>query len=131
MSVARVVINGHDYTKYIKHKTGFEWSRENTNDSDAGRDAGDVMHTNVTSHQRKINFKMGPMSFAVGQQLEADLAGNDDGVTVMFPDLDFGMDTEMLFYNTSIQAAMESFTEDGIMLDNVTFSLETVHDSEV
>ena len=27
-----LVINGHDYTAYIKQKTGFKWSRENTND---------------------------------------------------------------------------------------------------
>ena len=36
-------INGHDYAPYVKAKTGLGWARENTNDEDAGRDAGDVM----------------------------------------------------------------------------------------
>ena len=37
-------INGHDYTQYVKQKTGFGWARENTSDSDAGRDEDDTMH---------------------------------------------------------------------------------------
>ena len=43
-------INGHDYAPYVKAKTGLGWARENTNDEDAGRDAGDVMHP-----QRKVS----------------------------------------------------------------------------
>lgn len=126
----KVVINGHDYTKYIKAKTGFAFSRENTNDEDAGRDAGDVMHTNVTSHQRKITLKMGPMPFSVGMQLEQDLQGNDAGVEMEYPDLKDGMCTR-LFYNTSIESAMEQFVNGDILLDNVTFTMITVKEATV
>lgn len=63
-------INGHDYAPYVKHKTGLAWSRENTNDEDAGRDKAETMHTLVTSHQRKLEVKMGPMPFEKAQQLE-------------------------------------------------------------
>ena len=80
-------INGHDYAPYVKAKTGLGWARENTNDEDAGRDAGDVMHPNVKSHQRKLTLKLGPMPFETAQQLEADLQGGDDGVQVQYPDL--------------------------------------------
>lgn len=47
---------------HIKQKTGFKWSRENTNDEKAGRDTAETMHTNVTSHQRKLEIKMGHLS---------------------------------------------------------------------
>lgn len=126
----RVKINKHDYTPYIKQKTGIAYSRENTNDEDAGRDDGEVMHPNVTSHQRKLGFRMGPMPFDIGMQLEADLQGNDDGVEVEYPDLLNGMCTR-LFYNTSISAAMEQFTKDGIVLDDVAFTLISVKEETV
>lgn len=124
------VINGHDYTCYVKQKTGIAWSRENTNSEDAGRDNDDVMHTNVLSHQRKLDIKLGPMPFETVQQLEADLQGNDDGVRVTYPDLKDGMCTR-LFYNTSISAAEEQFRADGIIVDNINFSLISVKEATV
>lgn len=121
-------INGHDYTHYVKAKTGLSWARENTNDKDAGRDEDDVMHTNVRSHQRKLTIKLGPMPFDVAMQLEQDLEGGDDGVSVTYPDLKDGLCTR-LFYNTSITAAEEQFREDGIMIDNVNFTLISVKEA--
>ena len=64
-------INGHDYAPYVKAKTGLGWARENTNDEDAGRDAGDVMHPNVKSHQRKLTLKLGPMPFETAPTCKA------------------------------------------------------------
>lgn len=119
------VVNGHDYTRYVKQKTGFQWGRENTNDKDAGRDDGETMHPNTTSHQRKLTMKLGPMPFEVGMMLETDL--ESDIVSVRFPDLKYGVTTR-LFYNTSISAAEEQFTDDGITLDNVTFTLITINE---
>ena len=123
--VGTVEINGHDYTQYVKAKTGLSWERNNTNDTDAGRDASDTMHPMVTSHQRTLGFKMGPMPFSVAQQLEQDLEGNDDGVLVKYPDLRDGICTR-LFYNSAIKAAMEQFTPDGILVDDINFTLITV-----
>ncbi len=129
-TVGQFCINGHNYAPYVKQKTGLSWSRENTNDEDAGRDDGEVMHTNVTSHQRKLSVKMGPMPFDTAQQLEADLQGNDDGVQVTYPDLYDGLCTR-LFYNTSIEAAMEQFTPNGIVVDNISFTLISVKEATV
>ena len=125
-----LIINGHDYTRYVKQKTGLTWARENTNDSDAGRDEADVMHTNVRSHQRKLTIKLGPMPFSAAQQLEMDLQGHDAGVTVRYPDIHDGM-CSRLFYSTSISAAEEQFREDGIVIDNVTFTLISVKEATV
>lgn len=125
-----VKINHHDYTRYIKAKTGLTYERDNTNDEDAGRDEGEVMHTNVTSHQRKLSFKMGPMSFDIAQQLERDLQGNDDGVLIEYPDLHDGQCSRM-FYNTSITAAMEQFTKNGLLIDNVSFTVISVKEETV
>lgn len=124
------IINGHDYAPYVKAKTGLTWTRENTNDEDAGRDVGGYMHTNVTSHQRKLEVKMNAMPFEKAQQLEQDLQGNDDGVQVKYPDLKDGICTR-LFYNTSIKSAMESFTEDGIVVNDISFSLISVKEDTV
>ncbi len=123
-------INGHDYTPYVKQKTGLSWSRENTNDEDAGRDDGEVMHTNVTSHQRKLQVKMGPMPIEIAMQLEQDLQGGDNGVRVTYPDLLDGICTR-LFYNTSIDAAIEQFRADGVLVDNVNFSLISIKEATV
>ena len=87
---AKLVIGSHDYTQYVKAKTGLSWERENTNDEDAGRDVSEEMHTNVTSHQRKLSVTLGPMPFSVAQQLESDLQGGDDGIQVQYPDLKDG-----------------------------------------
>ena len=121
-------INGRDYSKYIKQKTGLGWRRDNTNDSDAGRDLAETMHPMVTSHQRTLSLKMGPMPFEVAMQLEADLEAGDDGVEVEYPDLKNGI-CKRLFYNTSIDAAMEQFTEDGILVDDIAFTLISVKEA--
>lgn len=120
-------IAGHDYTPYVKAKTGLGWGRDNTNDEDAGRDAGGIMHPNVTSHQRKLTLKLGPMPFDVAQQLESDLQTGDEGVQVEYPDLLDGICTR-LFYNTSITAAIERFTDEGITLDDISFTLISVQE---
>lgn len=123
-------INGRDYSHYVKQKTGLEWSRENTNEKDAGRDAGQTMHPGVTSHQRTLSVKLGPMPFEVAQQLETDLESSDNGITVTYPDLKEGICTR-LFYNTSIKSAIERFTVDGIMIDDITFTLISVQEGTV
>ena len=128
--LGQFLINGHDYAEYVKAKTGISWSRENTNDEDAGRDDGEVMHTNVTSHQRKLDINMGPMPFESVMQLERDLQGGDNGVRVTYPDLYDGICTR-LFYNTSITAAVEQFKSDGIQVDNIKFSLISVKEATV
>ena len=53
---AKFTINGHDYTRYVKAKTGLSWSRENTNDEDAGRDTSEYMHTNVLCDNIKFTL---------------------------------------------------------------------------
>lgn len=84
------------------------------------------MHPNVTSHQRTLTMKLGPMPFEIGMQLENDL--ENETVLVRFPDLKYGITTRA-FYNTSISAAEEQFREDGsIDLDNVTFTLITINE---
>lgn len=123
-------INQHDYTPYIKAKTGLGWSRENTNEKDAGRDAGQTMHPGVTSHQRKLELKLGPMPFEIAQQLEVDLESHDDGVAVEYPDLKDGIVTR-LFYNTSIKSAIERFTDHGLVIDDVQFTLISIKEDTV
>ena len=123
-------INGHDYAKYIKHKSGLTWQRDNTNDEDAGRDTATTMHPMVTSHQRTLNVKMGNMPFTVAQQLEQDLESGDEGVTVEYPDILNGI-CKRLFYNTSISSAIMQFEEDDIVLDNISFKLISIKEAVV
>ena len=125
-----LVINDIDYTEYVKGKTGFGISRENTNAENAGRDQNEVMHPMVTSHQRKLEIKLGPMPYEKVLQLETDLEDHDDGVLVTYPDLKDGICTRR-FYNTSIAAAYEYFTEEGIKVDNINFTLISVKEDVV
>lgn len=123
-------INGHDYSSYIKQKTGLTWQRDNTNDENAGRDLSATMHPMVTSHQRTLTVKMGPMPFSVAQQLEQDLESGDEGVRVQYPDIKNGICTR-LFYNTSISSAIEQFTDDDVIIDNISFKLITIKEATV
>ena len=127
---AKLVINNHDYTKYVKQKTGLSWQRDNTNNENAGRDMAETMHPNVTSHQRILDITLGPMPFSVAQQLETDLQGNDEGVEVQYPDLKDGQCTR-LFYNTSITSALECFRDNDVLVDNIKFSLTTVKEATI
>lgn len=47
-----------------------------------------------------------------------------------YPDIKDGMCTR-LFYNTSINAAIEQFTDDDIVIDDIAFSLITVKEDKV
>ena len=123
-------IAGKDYSHYIKQKSGLEWSRENTNDEDAGRDSSNTMHPGVTSHQRKLSVKMGPIPFETAMQLEADLEAGDTGFDVTYPDLLDGICTRR-FYNTSIKSAITRFTTDGVMIDDITIDLISVNEGLV
>lgn len=123
-------INGHDYSSYIKQKTGLTWQRDNTNDENAGRDLSATMHPMVTSHQRTLTVKMGPMPFSIAQQLEQDLESGDEGVRVQYPDIKNGICTR-LFYNTSISSAIEQFTDDDVIIDNISFKLITIKEATV
>ena len=121
----QLVINGHDYTRYVKAKNGFLWMRENTNDEDAGRTVDSIMHPNVTSHQRRLDIKMTAMPFSVAKQLEQDLQGHDNGVKVFYPDIHDGLCTR-LFYNTSVKSALSHFTPEGIIVNDLSFTLISV-----
>ena len=88
------------------------------------------MHPMVTSHQRTLAIKMGPMPFEIAHQLEKDLEDGDNGVKVVYPDLRNGICTR-LFYNTSIDAALEQFTDDGNVVDDISFTLITVKEETV
>lgn len=123
-------INNHDYAPYIKHKSGLTWQRDNTNDENAGRDTACTMHPEVTSHQRTLSVKMGPMPFSLAQQLERDLEDGDEGVVVEYPDIKDGV-CKRLFYNTSIQSAIEQFDDDGIVVDQVSFTLISIKEATV
>lgn len=125
-----LIINDIDYTEYVKGKSGFGISRDNTNAENAGRDQTETMHTMVTSHQRKLTLKLGPMPYEKVLQLENDLEDHDDGILVTYPDLKDGICTR-LFYNTSIEAAYEYFTEEGIMVDNINLTLISVKEEVV
>lgn len=124
------MIGDHDYTPYIREKDGISWSRENTNESNAGRDEGDEMHTCVRSHQRKLSVKMLAMPLAVAQQIEQDLQAGDDGLTVFYPDIHDGM-CSRLFYTTSVSGGILQFREDGIWVDKLSFNLISVKEETV
>ena len=130
MAVPAFKINNHDYTQYLKIK-GLQWSRENTNSENAGRDLSDTMHPMVLSHQRKLDVTMGPMDFSVATQLETDLEGGDNGVTVQYPDPMDGLTTKRSFYNTSISSSMLRFEDGNVVMDNVKFSLISIKEATV
>ena len=88
------------------------------------------MHTNVTSHQRKLEVKLISVPFVIAQQLEQDLQGNDEGVLVTYPDIHDGLCTR-LFYNTSVKAYLADFSDNGIIINDLSFSLISVKEAVI
>lgn len=103
-----LIINGHDYTKYVKRKV--KWTRNDVDSEKSVRvKAGATMRRDKLGTKRKLTFEMLPMPVEVCRQLDSDIDASTYKAT--FRDL-HGVQT-LEFYSSSLSADLIEIRENG------------------
>lgn len=118
MAAQVLLINGHDYTQYVKQR-GISWSRENINSSDSGRTLDGRMHVGIIATKRKLGYELGSVPQNVLAQLDSDLSAPTFAVTYL--DL-HGIDTRT-FYCTSFAATLDDAIVDSGRWSDAKFNI--------
>lgn len=117
-----LVINGHDYTRYIQDN-GFEWSRDDIDSEKTVRVKTGSMRRDKITEKRNLSFKMLPMPEALAAQLDTDL--HDPEFSVQYQDL-HGPQTRR-FYCSKFPAKLRQVTDEGRLLwDGISFNLHEI-----
>lgn len=102
-----LIINGHDYSKYIK-KTGYGWSRNDIDGPKATRTKDARMRRDKLATKRKITYEAMGMTRAQLAQLDDDLSQETFSATFM--DLHGQMTRE--FYCSTFEADLNTTRRD-------------------
>lgn len=117
-----LVINGHDYTRYIQDD-GFEWSRDDIDSEKTVRVKTGSMRRDKITEKRNLSFKMLPMPEALAAQLDTDL--HDPEFSVQYQDL-HGPQTRR-FYCSKFPAKLRQVIDEGSLLwDGISFNLHEI-----
>lgn len=117
-----LVINGHDYTRYIQDD-GFEWSRDDVDSEKTVRVKTGSMRRDKITEKRNLTYKMLPMPEALAAQLDTDL--HDPEFSVQYQDL-HGPQTRR-FYCSKFPAKLRQVTDEGRLLwDGISFNLHEI-----
>lgn len=103
-----LIINGHDYSKYIKN-TGYGWSRNDLDSSKSTRTKDGTMRRSKITTKRKITYEVMGMTREELVQLDNDLSQTTFSATVM--DLHGRM--TKVFYCATFEAELTTTTRDG------------------
>lgn len=113
-----LVINGHDYSKYVESK-GFGWSRNDLDSEKTTRTKDGNLRRDKIGTKRKLSYNMMNMKRELLAQLDDDLS--EKTFSAKYSDL-HGVQTRT-FYCSSFNATMDSaYTDDGEW-SGATFSM--------
>lgn len=96
-----LVINGHDYTKYVKAK-GYGWSREDLDSEKTKRPKSGTLRRDKITTKRKLSYTLLNAPHKVLEQLDDDL--NQASYTATYLDLHGKMTRR--FYSSSFSAIL-------------------------
>lgn len=103
-----LVINGHDYSKYVKRK-GVGWSRNDLDSEKTTRTKDGNLRRDKIGTKRKMSYSMMNMERELLAQLDDDLSAST--FTAKYMDL-HGIQSRT-FYCSSFQATLEEI-QDGV-----------------
>lgn len=104
-----LIINGHDYSRYVERK-GVAWERNDLDGDDSGRTMDGLMHRAKITTKRKLGYKLMHMTRQLMAQLDDDLSEETFSATY----LDLHGKQTRTFYCTSFKATTaEVLNEDG------------------
>lgn len=117
-----LVINGHDYTRYIADD-GYDWSRDDVDSEKTVRVKTGSMRRDKITEKRNLSFRMLPMPEELAAQLDTDLHAPE--FSVQYQDL-HGQQTRK-FYCTKFPAKLRQVFRDGTqMWDGISFNLHEI-----
>ena len=120
MDAEVLIINGHDYTKYVQRR-GFGWARNDVDSSKSTRVKAEArMRRDKIATKRKISLTMLPMPIELVRQLDDDLS--QDTYFATYKDLHGIMTRE--FYTTTFNGTLSEIQPDGKeKWNNITFNM--------
>lgn len=117
-----LVINGHDYTKWIQDG-GYSWSRDDLDTDKTTRTKDGSMRRDKITQKRNLTYTMLPMPQSQAAQLDSDLT--DAQFEVTYHDL-HGQQTRE-FYCSKFPANLRQVIDDGnIYWEGISFNLHEI-----
>lgn len=117
-----LVINGHDYSKYIERK-GYSWSRNDIDGSNSGRVKSTRMRRDKRGEKRSLSYKMRDVPQENLAELDDYFSKNKE-FDATYLDV-HGIMTKR-FYCSSVKADMVEVQKNKGLWDNVSFTMTEV-----
>lgn len=116
-----LIINGHDYSKYVERK-GVAWSRNDLDSEKTTRTKDGTMRRDKICTKRKLSYTMMNMTRALMAQLDDDLSAATFSATY----LDLHGTMTKTFYCSSFNAVLAECYEADSAWEGATFSMTEV-----
>lgn len=116
-----LVINGHDYSKYVERK-GYSWSRNDLDSPNSGRIKNGTMRRTKVAEKRSLKYNLVSIPQAELAQLDTDISENTYQMT--YADL-HGVKTG-IFYSSSLSAAMVQVKDETGIWEGASFTATEV-----
>jgi hypothetical protein len=117
-----LVINGHDYSKYIKDE-GYIWSRDDLDSEKTTRVKSGNLRRDKITEKRNLSFKMRDMPESLAAQLDTDLL--QATFSVKYHDLHGDM--TRTFYCSQFPANLRQVIDEGnLMWSGISFNIHEV-----
>lgn len=117
-----LVINGHDYSKWIADG-GFSWSRDDLDSEKTVRVKSGNMRRDKITEKRNLTYTMRPMPESLAAQLDTDLHAATFNATYH----DLHGEQKRKFYCSQFPANLRQvIDENNLMWDGISFSLHEI-----
>lgn len=116
-----LIINGHDYSRYVERK-GLSWSRNDIDSENTTRLKSGKMRRDKITTKRKLGYTMFRMTQELLAQLDDDLS--EETVSVTYLDL-HGVQTRT-FYCSSFSATLAEVQDEESVWESATFNIVEV-----
>lgn len=117
-----LVINGHDYTKYIQDE-GYDWGRDDLDSEKTTRTKDGKMRRDKITEKRNLTYAMLPMPENLAAQLDTDLHAAQ--FSVRYHDLHGDQTRE--FYCSKFPAKLHQVIDAGnLMWEGISFNLHEI-----
>lgn len=122
MAVNILIINGHDYSRFVAD-SGFSWSRDDLDTEKSVRTKDGRMRRDRITEKRNLSYTMLPMPEDQAARLDTDLTGAE--FTVRYHDMHG--EQQRSFYCSQFSGGLHQITGGGQLLwEGISFKLHEI-----
>ncbi len=122
MAVNILIINGHDYTRYVAD-SGFSWSRDDVDSEKTVRVKSGLLRRDKITEKRNLKYTMLPMPEALAAQLDEDLSAPQFSVQYH----DMHGEQRRSFYCSQFSGGLRQIMDEGnLVWDGISFNLHEI-----